>query len=241
MKVIKRILIIIFLLVVFQLVTSCNKKSEQGTIEKHHLTKDYIAKEKLYAETFLRLVGPTNMTMDDIIIEMDNISRQISELVDSNQAFYIYDQLLELAIGQDMHKIQDLRIKYNWYYKLWYVSMRAFLGRMKQQGNNYEYWDKIFRFYEKYINEIINLEKSIVSKQKDSTQDNKAKEMKYVRLMRGELNTYVNIMRNGYFHQLSKHYTLEQKNDILRRFKEVEKYTITSPHFFKCGGKGNVP
>jgi hypothetical protein len=231
MKITKIIWIMLFSLVVFHLVTSCNKNSELDMVDKQSLIKNYIAKENLYSDSFLRLIGPTNMTIEDIIIEMDNISRQTSEIADTNQVFYLYDQLLELAIGQDTSKINDCRIKYNWYYKLWYVSMRAFLGGMKQHKTNYEYWDKIFKFYEKYSNEIINLEKSIDSENNNSAQDCNVKKKKYVRLMRGELKAYINVMRNGYFHQLSQNYTAEQKDDILRRFKEVEKHTITPPHY----------
>ena len=74
MKITKIIWIILFSLVVFHLVTSCNKNSELDTVDKQSLIKNYIAKENLYSDSFLRLIGPTNMTIEDIIIEMDNIS-----------------------------------------------------------------------------------------------------------------------------------------------------------------------
>jgi hypothetical protein len=38
-------------------------------------------------------------------------------------------------------------------------------------------------------------------------------------------------MRDFYFPNMSKSYTTEQKDNILRRFKEVEKHTITPPHY----------
>ena len=107
MKITKIIWIMLFSLVVFHLVTSCNKNSELDMVDKQSLIKNYIAKENLYSDSFLRLIGPTNMTIEDIIIEMDNISRQTSEIADTNQVFYLYDQLLELAIGQDTSKIND--------------------------------------------------------------------------------------------------------------------------------------
>jgi hypothetical protein len=43
-------------------------------------------------------------------------------------------------------------------------------------------------------------------------------------------------MRDFEFPKMSKNYTSEQKADILRRFKEVDKHTVTPPHY--PGGRG---
>jgi hypothetical protein len=39
--------------------------------------------------------------------------------------------------------------------------MFSFIGAQRKQGNDYVYWDKIFRFYAKYTNEIVSVENEL--------------------------------------------------------------------------------
>jgi hypothetical protein len=172
--------------------------------------------------------------------EKIEIFKRISKISDDQEAFRLYDLLLELAIVQEVTTIQCDR-RQNWYALLWYNARSAFREAQHRQGNDFAYWNKIFRFLEKYTNEIAAIE--ILLEDTNATLKNVHSSVKrvddkkrFVSLIKGDLKTWVRVMRDFEFPRMNKNYTPEQKADILRRLKEVERYTVTPPHY--PGGKG---
>ena len=53
----------------------------------------------------------------------------------------------------------------------------------------------------------------------------------YLLGIKGNLKTWIRVIRDFHYPNLTKEFTEEQKADIMRRFKEVEKYTVTPPYF----------
>lgn len=196
--------------------------------------------EELLDVRLKRLVVATNMNLYAARMEKIEIFERILKISDHQEAFRLYDLLLELTIAQEVTTIECDR-RQNWYAMLWYNARSAFREAQRTQGNDFAYWDKIFRFFEKYINEIAAIEKlfgnpCITLKnvhQSIKRVDDKAR---YLFMIKGDLKTWVRVMRDFEFPKMSKNYTPEQKADIMRRFKEVEKYTVTPPHY--PGGKG---
>jgi hypothetical protein len=142
---------------------------------------------------------------------------------------------LETIIAQEV-TIAEYNRRQNWYAKLWHGAMTSFCEAQRKQGNDFAYWEKIFRFYAKYTNEIASVENEL--SKVDRLKWNRSMVLKggYLHGIKGELKTWVRVMRDFEFQKMSKNYTAEQKADILRRFKEVEKYTVTPPHY--PGGRG---
>jgi hypothetical protein len=93
-----------------------------------------------------------------------------------------------------------------------------------------------FRFYAKYTNEIVSVEKELSKVDRSKWSRFMVLKGGYLHGIKGELKTWVRVMRDLQFPKMSKNYTSEQKADILHRLKEVEKYTVTPPHY--PGGRG---
>lgn len=187
-----------------------------------------------FNEVFDLLVTATNMTLSAASRTTTEVFKRIDEVSDAQSVFKLYDSLLERAISQEV-TIREYDKRQNWFAELWDVAWRAFLRAQAKQKNNFDYWDKIFRFYQKYTNEISDVERTLAKKPLDTWSREDSKKGGYLHGIRGELKVWIRVMRDFYFPNMSKDYTSEQKNDILRRFREIEKYTITPPHY--PGGK----
>ena len=188
-----------------------------------------------YEDTFKRLVTATNLTLTEAGSATYKLMQKIEQIPDEKEAFLLYDRLLELAISQEV-SITEFNRRQNWFYKLWWDAFSAFLGAQRIQGNDYAYWDKIFRFYAKYTNEIVSVEKELSKVDRSKWSRFMVLKGGYLHGIKGELKTWVRVMRDLQFPKMSKNYTSEQKADILRRLKEVEKYTVTLPHYPGGGG-----
>ena len=202
----------------------CNKALLLHSIEK--ATWDINS----FNEVFHFLVTATNMTLSRASRTMTMVCKRIDELSNEQSAFKLYDSLLEHAISQEV-TIKEYNRRQNWFAELWDVAWRAFIRAQSKQGNNFEYWDKIFMFYQKYINEILEVERTLAKTPLELWSRQDSQKGTYLYGIKGELKTWVRVMRDFYFPNMSKNYTTEQKDDILRRFKEVEKHTITPPHY----------
>ena len=214
---------IFFVVLIAGIMMSCDNREENRRENEPRAVATI--SDEVMKDQFQRLVSLTNMTYDSIFVEMGKVSLKISELQDDQEAFKLYDCLLELAISQNVAEVENYQIKYNWFAKLWHVAMGSFLGAQRKNNNDFEYWDKLFRFYAKYTAEIAKEEKTLPSKELDPDCVRDSEKRSYLHGLKGELKTWVNVMKIGYFPRMSKGYTEEQKFDILRKFEEVEKYT----------------
>ena len=52
----------------------------------------------------------------------------------------------------------------------------------------------------------------------------------YLRGIKGDLKTWVRVLRDFYYPQISKNFTEKQKKDIMQRFKQVSECTKMTPY-----------
>jgi hypothetical protein len=188
-----------------------------------------------YEEMLSKVVAATNISLFEASKTIDMLCRKILDLSDVNKALGLLDHFIKLTIAQEINLLEANR-RQNCYAKQWDDIMTAFLCAQSRQNNDFKYWDNIFAFWDKCTREIVVLEQLILNN--DSEEEEKYKIVKeiknkrrYLKSFKGELKTWVRVMRDFYFPNMSKNYTTEQKDNILRRFKEVEKHTITPPHY----------
>jgi hypothetical protein len=186
-------------------------------------------------DTLRRLVTATNLPLAEARGRASDVIMEILRLRDEKKAFQLCDELLEMAISQEV-TVTDCNRRQDWYAMLWWDAMFSFIGAQRKQGNDYAYWDKIFRFYKKYTDEIVSVESELSKVDRLKWSRSMVLKGGYLHGIKGELKTWVRVMRDFEFPKMNKNYTPEQKADILRRLKEVEKYTVTPPHY--PGGKG---
>jgi hypothetical protein len=186
-------------------------------------------------DTLCRLVVATNLPLAEARGRASDVIMEILRLRDKKKAFQLCDELLERAISQEV-TVTDCNRRQDWYAMLWWDAMFSFIGAQRKQGNDYAYWDKIFRFYKKYTDEIVSVESELSKVDRLKWSRSMVLKGGYLHGIKGELKTWVRVMRDFEFPKMNKNYTPEQKADILRRLKEVEKYTVTPPHY--PGGKG---
>jgi hypothetical protein len=186
-------------------------------------------------DVFRHLVVATNLPLAEASGRTSDVIMEILRLSDEKKAFHFCDELLEMAISQEV-TVTDYNRRQDWYAMLWHNAMYSFIGAQRKQGNDYAYWDKIFRFYAKYTNEIVSVENELSKVDRSKWSRSMVLKGVYLHGIKGELKTWVRVMRDFEFPKMNKNYTAEQKADILRRLKDVENYTITPPHY--PGGKG---
>jgi hypothetical protein len=181
-------------------------------------------------DTLRRLVVATNLPLAEARGRASDVIMEILRLRDEKKAFHLCDELLEMAISQEV-TVTDCNRRQDWYAMLWWDAMFSFIGAQRKQGNDYAYWDKIFRFYKKYTDEIVSVESELSKVDRLKWSRSMVLKGGYLHGIKGELKTWVRVMRDFEFPKMNKNYTPEQKADILRRLKEVEKYTVTPPHY----------
>ena len=54
---------------------------------------------------------------------------------------------------------------------------------------------------------------------------------RYLHGIRCNLKIWIRVIRDFHYPNLTKEFTEEQQANIMRRFKEVEKYTVAPPYF----------
>ena len=177
-----------------------------------------------YHSEFIRLVASSNMTAREVACGANDLCREICNTHDAEESARLLDLLLEMAVE---HHIDDTvlysrQIRYRY---LWNVAMNAFCFAQEKHPQDFKYWDRLFRFYDKYINEI----KAVECSQIKTYESNR-----YLLGIKDDFKMWLHVMRDLYFPRLSQGLTEEQKSDILRRFDELQKYTAEPPD---CHGR----
>lgn len=183
-------------------------------------------------EQIRRLFSTTNRSFSESRIQSSDFVMNVLKNCNASEAYLYCDCLLELAINHDVTAVEYIS-RQNQLAICWYNARNAFIGAQKKNGNDYMYWEKIFRFYKKYVNEILSVVQLIENpKAEDQNVSRSVKNVnknRYLFLIQDDLKAWVRVMRDFEFPSMSKHYTPEQKSDILRRFNEIEKYTTLTP------------
>ena len=146
------------------------------------------------------------------------------------EALPLLDRLLEMAIEQPVTNANKSATLEK-HEDLFQIFLCSFIASQGLRANSSGEWDKVFRFVAKYTDEITAEERRI--KELDRQQVNlyyKHKHFRYLQDLQLYVVNLVHNTRTVFSNTLSKGLTEEQKADILRRFKEVEKFTVPPPH-----------
>ena len=150
------------------------------------------------------------------------------------QAVTLLDQFVDMAIGQPVTET-DYLLRAAWFRQLFYVIHEAFCSAQYLQKESFGHWERLFSFFTKCTDEITSVEKTLPLTDSRFWGRKDKDRGRYLLGIRGDFKTWVHVMRDFYFPELSKGLTEEQKADILRRFDELKKYMVTPPNF--PGGK----
>ena len=150
------------------------------------------------------------------------------------EALPLLDRWLDMAISQQVTET-EYNSRVAWYAQLFYVVYNAFCSAQDLQKECFERWDKLFSFFAKYTDEIASVKKTLPATDWKYWSWKDIEKGTYLSRICSDFKTWVHVMRDFYFPELSKGLTQEQKDDILHRFDELKKYMDTPPNF--PGGK----
>ena len=182
--------------------------------------------EERFEAEFKRVLGDVRAKVKDV----SKLNVDISQLPNQQDALQVYDRLFELAIAYPV-PAKSYNDRLNQYYKLWFTALYSFLGVQRRQGGDFAYWDKLFRFFDKYTDEIAKVEKSLPATESRFWGRSNWERGRYLLNIREDFKQLVRVTRDFYFPELSVSLTDEQKADILRRFDGLKKYMDTPPNF----------
>ena len=197
---------------------SCGYDSKTNQIKRNTDVDESIKKE------IRQLIVATNKTLIDARMATSDVLKKISQIPDTQRAFKLYDLLLDLSIAQQV-TIKDYNKRQNWYATLWYNVMGAFVGAQHKLGNDLKYYEKIFQFFAKYTDEILEVEKTLPVTDCQYWSLSEVRKGEFLYGIKGELKTWIHVMRDLYAPELTRGFTKEQKDNLLRRFNELEKFT----------------
>ena len=184
--------------------------------------------ERLEAES-RRLVSEAGRTKGNAWSASCDLCNEICKLP-KEEALPLLDRLLEMAIEQPVTNANKSATLEK-HEDLFQIFLCSFIASQGLRANSSGEWDKVFRFVAKYTDEITAEERRI--KELDRQQVNlyyKHKHFRYLQDLQLYVVNLVHNTRTVFSNTLSKGLTEEQKADILRRFKEVEKFTVPPPH-----------
>ncbi len=145
-----------------------------------------------------------------------------------DQALPLLDQFADMAISQPITET-NYTLRTAWFGQLFYVIHDAFCFSQYLQQESFEHWDKLFNFFEKYTDEITSVKRSLPTTDSRFWGQKNWDRGRYLIGIQDDLKQWVHVMRDFYFPELGKGLTEEQKADIIRRFAEVEKFTVPPP------------
>ena len=197
---------------------SCKRSYRTNQIKGNDVFEESIEKD------IQQLVVATNKTLIDAKIATSDVLERISKITDTQKALKLYDLLLDLSITQQV-TIKDYNRRQNWYAILWHNAMGAFIGAQRRLGNDFKYYEKLFCFFDKYTDEIVAVEKTLPSTNCQFWSISEVRKGEFLYGIKSELKTWIHLMRDLYGSELTKGFTNTQKNDLLKRFNEVELFT----------------
>ena len=217
--------------------TSCSKGNDgaknvddenpTGVVAVTETPRELTKVERLEAESRRlvaeagRIKGWTWSVSCDLCNEMRKLPKE--------EALPLLDRLLETAIEQPVTNTNESAMLGR-HEDLFQIVLSAFITSQSLRENSYEDWDKIFRFFAKYTDEITAEERRIKELYHPQTDlYYKRKHFRRLHDLQLYVGYFVHNTRTVFYSTLSKGLTEEQKADILRRFKEVEKYTVPPP------------
>lgn len=188
-----------------------------------------MSRDERYKAEFKRLAVSANMTVNDTARQVCALCNEIYKLPDKGDALRLLDQFLEMAISQHVSET-NYYARQNWYRQLFYVARGSFGFSQPLRKESFESWDNLFRFFGKFTNEIVEVEKSLPSEWQKWSRADREKAI-YLYKLKGDFSQDIRTMRRFHYPDLSEGLAEDQKADILRRFDELQVYTLSPTNF----------
>ena len=198
--------------------TSCRKSEVDGVVLEEE--KKALSPMEMYEKEFRRLVAGTGISLSDARSAVGNLCVEIDKMEDNELAVRLFDRLGELALAQQISET-NYTSRSVCYLQLCHIAINAFYYAQKRRQESFKDWDKLFRFFKKYRGEIATVLDEMNEPMSD---DSYSRRNYYIHCLKGELKLNVHVMRRFGYPQLINGLTDGQKEDILRRFREIEEY-----------------
>jgi len=212
-----------------------------------------------YISDFQSLVGTNRFVGYSAVDTACKVCEDITKMPDKKESLRLLEQLMDLAVNQPLADISFRKIRYGvtipkpqagsaeYGYephfdareqhlcKLWDVTRVAFDYSQPFRSNRYEGWDRICAFYSKWTCEIEETEKRFSSPPPKGMVFWKSQNSGYLHGLKVTLKQAIYSIRDRELLEPSGRYrndlSEDQLVDILRRFKEVEAFTVMpTPH-----------
>ena len=200
------------------LATSC-RKSEVGHIALEEEKKS-LSPMEAYEGEFRRLVAGSGMSLSDTRSAVSDLCVKIDNMEDKELVVRLFDRLGELALEQRVSET-NYTSRSVCYLQLSHIATEAFYYAQEYRQESFEDWDRLFRFFKKYANEIVAVADEMNEPMSDDLYSDRNY---YIHCLKGELKQEIDFMRRFGYPKLINGLTGEQKEDILRRFREIEAY-----------------
>ena len=187
--------------------------------------------ERLEAECRRLVVEPErNQNGKDTLLAINELCKEIRKLP-KEEALPLLDRWIEMAIEQPL-TYANYSTSAKLPERFFLIAFFSFMASQSMRSDTYGHWDKMFRFFAKYTDEITVEERRI--KDLDQLQTNlhqKYKHFRYLHDLQLCTENWVYMITTVYRDiLLDRGLTEEQKADILHRLDEVKKYTVPPPN-----------
>lgn len=166
----------------------------------------------------------------DVLLAICELCKEIRNLP-KEEALPLLDCWIEMAIEQPL-TYANYSTSAKLPERFFHIAFFSFMTSQSMRSDTYGHWDKMFRFFAKYTDEITAEERRI--KDLDQLQTNlhqKYKHFRYLHDLQLCTENWVYMITTVYRDiLLDRGLTEEQKADILRRLDEVKKYTVPPPN-----------
>ena len=238
----RRVLAVLASISVILAVTSCNNGSETdvegskgiaggecptNVVAAVEEQKALMQVERLESES-RRLVVEAGRIRGGVWSSCCNLCNEICELP-KDDALPLLDRLIEMAVEQPITNASSTAI-FVVHEDLFEIVLCSFIVSQGLRANSFEEWNKIFRFFKKYTDEITAEGKRIEALNRQKINPcYRRQHARYLNLLQTYTGNWVHNARTVFSNSLNKGLTEEQKADILRRLDEIKKYTVPPP------------
>lgn len=186
--------------------------------------------ERLEAECRRLVVEPErNQNGKDVLLAINELCKEIRKLP-KEEALPLLDRWIEMAIEQPL-TYANYSTSAKLPERFFHIAFFSFMTSQSMRSDTYGHWDKMFRFFAKYTDEITAEERHI--KELDTLPTNlhyKYKHFRYLHDLQLCTENWVYMITTVYRDiLLDRGLTEEQRSDILHRLEEVKKYTVPPP------------
>ena len=211
--------------------TACDKGGDGHGIPAVVTAKDTLSRDETYDAMFNLIVSGVYRDPDSrtTLKAIGDLCDEICKLP-KEDALALLDRFVFKAINAKV-PYEDYRLREVWFEQLFDVVYVAFTDAQSLQKESFEHWDVLFRFFAKCNCEITSVQESLPSTDSSCWKQSDLDKGRYLYGIKEKYKVWIHVIRDIYFAKLNDGLTGEQKADILRRFDELERYTLAPANF----------